>query len=101
MERTLLVRVPASALGRPSLEQLAADLRDVEADFCARLARTSAQRIALWPTSVGESWWVDSYTAGFAVSSQLHRRYLLYRLNQDRRRTRYRPLAALSQVELQ
>ena len=26
---------------------------------------------------------------------------MLYRLNQDRRRTRYRPLAALSQVELQ
>ena len=59
VERTLLVRIPASASGRPSLEQLVADLRDVEADFCARLARTSAQRIALWPTSVGESWWVD------------------------------------------
>ena len=44
---------------------------------------------------------MDSHTAGFAISSQLHRRYLLYRLNQDRCRTRNWPLVALSQVELQ
>ena len=39
--------------------------------------------------------------AGFAISVQLHRWYLLYRLNQDRRRTRNQPLVALTQMEQQ
>ena len=42
VERTLLVRVPASASGRPSLLRLSTDLQDQEAHFCKQLARTPA-----------------------------------------------------------
>ena len=44
---------------------------------------------------------MDLHMAGFAISSQLHRQYLLYCLNQYHCHTRYQTLAALSQVELQ
>ena len=97
---TMLVRIPVSAAGRPSLASVRAALRAQEADYCGRLARRPAQREALWDDTVGEAWWADASTAAFAVSSAENRRYLLYRLNQDRRRSAYHPQAALSQQEL-
>ena len=51
---------------------------------------------ALWEASVGASWWVDNHITTFTVSSELHRWYLLYRLNQDHGCSRYYTLAALS-----
>ena len=97
---TMLVHIPASAAGRPSLASVRAALRAQEADYCGHLACRPAQHEALWDDTVGEAWWVDASTVAFAVSSKENCHYLLYCLNQDCRHSAYHPQAALSQQEL-
>ena len=97
---TMLVRIPVSAAGHPSLASVRAALQTQEADYCGHLARRPGQHEALWDDKVGEAWWADSSTVAFAVSSEENHRYLLYHLNQDRRHSAYHPQAALSQQEL-